>query len=238
MAPVLLSVLSVLGIGCAVTASAGPWPRPVGEAFLAAGHELRADGGWDGIYAEYGWGPRLTLVLDLGRSASDASWTAMAALRVPVWSSGESRVAVSLGSGLSHPKRASEPSPEEAALLPRWLISARAADQVAQVGLHWGMGFTSDLGAGWASVDAVWRIAPGGSTGERKLDATLGLNLTPSRAILSQIQYSAPQEGDPQIRLGLGWLETFGRVTVEIGLGQRFLGEGGRDLKLGLWTRF
>ncbi len=179
------------------------------------------------------------MVLDAGRD-EHGGWRAIVALRRPVWQSGAQRVAVSFGLGLERPKDGD--LPPDGVLSSLALAGLAPLDStvypVVQTGLAWGMGFDTARGPGWATVEASYRQVLDIDREERKLDATLGLNLRETRAVYGQIQYSDPRVVTPQIRLGLGWVEHFGPVAIEAGVGKHLRQDREVDAKIGLWIRF
>ena len=236
MRGVILLLLALLGGLTAERAAAGPWARTPGEVFATISREIRKGTHWDALYAEYGWGERMTLVLDAGRSAS-GGWIAISALRVPLWTLGAHRFAASIGAGIEHVVYPDMPLDTD----PQALIDlglAPADYMMLQAGLSWGMSFDSRWGPGWAAVDGTLRQAVSANREERKLDATVGVNLSERRAVFGQMQYSDNRFDSAQIRLGVGWVEPFGPRAVEAGLGQRILNEGEADAKIGLWLTF
>ncbi|RWR31994.1 hypothetical protein D2T31_03285 [Sinirhodobacter populi] len=233
-------LFALLALGLATqTATAGPWPRTPGDLFLTFGREIRDSGAWESVYAEYGISERMTFVLDAGQS-KEGGWLGYAALRMPVWDSGAQRVAMSFGFGLEHSKYdALTPEMALAPLAAKGLISADGATYaMLQTAIGWGMGFDTALGGGWSTVDATLRRAVSDEREQRKLDAAVGLNLRETRAVFGQVQYSDPRVIDPQIRIGAGWVEKFGQISVEAGVGKHLRHDKDTDLKLGLWLEF
>ncbi|HEY0213189.1 MAG TPA: hypothetical protein VGC40_06330 [Paenirhodobacter sp.] len=237
---ILSACLCVLGCLAAQGVAAGPWPRAPGGFFAAISREMRDGGDWDALYAEYGLTQRLTFVLDAGRATRGGGWRAVAALRMPVLTWGRQQVAISLGAGLERPNDLDLPA--DGVLSSLALAGLAPLDSTVypaiQTGISWGMGFDTVYGAGWATVDASLRRMPDLEAEERKLDLTLGLNLRPSSAVIGQIQYADPRIVDPQIRLGLGWVEHFGPMALEAGVGKRLRHDGEADVKVGLWVEF
>lgn len=230
---IALSLLFCLFAGAAM---AGPWARTPGGVFAAISREIRAGEDWDAVYAEYGWSERMTFVIDAGRSQS-GGWIAILATRIPLWTIGRHHFAISVGGGKEHvvyPGLTDEIDPN--ALLAYGMTPGDYI--ILQYGASWGMGFDSRFGPGWATLDGTLRQSTIGNREERKFDATLGLNLSETRSVFTQAQYSWTKYQEAQLRLGLGWAEHFGPVAIEAGFGKRLLHHGEADAKIGLWLTF
>ncbi len=137
-----LAPLAILLILTACPALAGAWPRDKGGWFVS----LRADtdagrtgrGTSGSLYGEYGLTDRITVVGQL--SNDDAPWTVSRAglgLNYAL-SPLDARHRFALSFGVSAP-------PDTLGVM---------TDTRIESGLHWGMGFESPLGGGWATVTA------------------------------------------------------------------------------------
>lgn len=168
-----IAVILVSGALVAPTPlAAGPWPRDDGSAFLSftQNYEDGAVPGYSAAYAEYGVNRRVTLVLRFGKG-NDAERSLTAALRLPFGSgAGPHLFAGELGVGVRRPPR------------------PRPAAGVLRGALHWGRGFASRMGNGWASAElSAERRKEEGRT-VRKLDMTVGLNLPESRHVIGEVR--------------------------------------------------
>lgn len=217
--------LSFLGL-FAVPVLAGPWPRAEGKGFVSASRELRDGQDWSAIYAEYGISNRVTFVFDAGAAEAGGEKLAIASLRLPVWASGAQRIAVSFGSGLG------QPSDDDTTR------HAGMSYPVVQALMTWGTEITTPKLNGWSTLDATFRETPGADEAERKLDATLGVHLGASGALVSQAQFSDRKAASEQLRLGVGWVEHIGQMAVEAGVGKRLRQNRETDLKIGVWFDF
>lgn len=141
----LRSILAALAAGAAFGAGpalAGAWPREPGAVFLSARGDFgptaagRSPGG--SLYGEYGLTRRITLIGQF--SNADSPWAnARAGVAVQyALSKPEARHKLAVGFGVSAP-----PSMMGAML-----------DARIETSLHWGMGFESRFGGGWATLSA------------------------------------------------------------------------------------
>ena len=239
---VRLLVTLILAVMGAVPASAGPWPRDRGAAFLALSQERSRDGSsYSAFYSEYGLGPRLTLGLELGRTQGESNallWLQWA--RDPAF--GANRWSTALGLGVVR---------REGRLHP-----------LGQVSIHWGRGLDGIPvlralpGGGWVAVDLRGKISTRQksvgfhSQGREawvsyltpqtaiKLDATLGWNARPNLKFISQLQIEHRDDGS-RSRLALSMVRGFGGpVWVELGAIAPLDRKGDTALKLGLWLEF
>ncbi|MFT3689287.1 hypothetical protein [Paenirhodobacter sp.] len=228
--------LALLFCLLAGTATAGPWPRAPGGVFASLSREIRSGDDWDALYVEYGWNERMTFVLDAGRS-QNGGWIAILSTRIPLWTLGRHHFAVSVGGGKEHvvyPGLSDDIDPN--ALLHYGMTPGDY--MLMQYGASWGMGFDSRFGSGWATLDGTLRKSSIGNREERKLDATLGVNLSDSNTLFSQAQYSWTKYSEGQLRLGLGWVRHFGPLAIEAGIGKRLRLDRETDAKIGLWLTF
>jgi hypothetical protein len=225
----LLTVLLVLALGLAADprpAEAGAWPRPVGKTFLSLRRDWERSG--DGrerstsVYGEYGLTERVTLG---GRWSDHSSvWTFARTGGFVRLALGDleaaNRFAVSLG----------------ASTVPD-LYMAEEETRI-DLGAHWGRGFETRLGGGWATASYVRRISPSGAPGIDDLYGTVGLRPWEGGMVMLSASHYRDEGGTTRTlapALGVALREgvwAVGTYTHEI---------GGRDLRafgLGLWLEF
>lgn len=240
--------LTLLLICQASLAHAGPWPRAEGEVFLSFSTERDRDGNsYTGLYGEYGWRPRQTLVFELGHSnvgeTSAIIWWQRALDRPE----GVNRLTVSTGIGV--------------------IERDGKVMTLAQIGASWGRGFDGlawlrDVpGGGWLAVDAQIKLAdsdeeePDRTPDENgrwsnrqvyltpkttiKTDVTLGWNASSSLMVINQLRLEDRDDTGFSARLASSVVRDIaGPVKVELGVVMSLAGEGEHALKLGTWLRF
>jgi hypothetical protein len=197
----VLAAAVLAAVAPAEPADAGAWPRDPGEAFVSL--EGAVETGRDGpdadasVYGEYGLSRRVTLV---GRfTSADDRWTpsrAETGLRLAVGRlDGANRFAVSLG--VSTP-------PD---------LAGMTTATRGEAGVHWGRGFGSRWGGGWATASA--RLLHGRDLSRPATDlfALVGLRPVP------------------------GWLAMVsgGRYEDDGGVYWKLGPAVGRELRAGLW---
>lgn len=225
MRPLALALL--LGAPALPTAlAAGAWPREVGGVFLSLRRDWERAGGARersaSAYGEYGLTERITL----GGQWSDHSsiWTLPRAggfLRVALGDpAAANRFAASLG----------------LSTVPDMPMAG--AEARLDLGLHWGRGFASRFGAGWATASYIRRVSLGGAAGIDDLSGTIGLRPRDGvMAMLSASRYRDAGGTHDKLAPALGlrlrdgvW--AVGTYTHQVGGGER------RALGLSLWLDF
>jgi hypothetical protein len=189
--PLLQSILLLLL--AAPPLFAGPWPRPVGETYVFAGHEGGMDG-WTSLYLETGLPRDLTLGLDAGGHTTalatgdptqPVDGRIRAFLRFPVLS-----------------------SPEHRATRPGWAAPWLAAIEIGigpdieedgAMPLRYGAGLTlgrpmnTRLGPGWTTLDL--RATLGGSRPAR-FNAGYVVGVKPTRKLTLELGFFAEREDE------------------------------------------
>lgn len=218
-------------------AAAGAWPREDGRTFLSFGIELgdSADGPFASLYGERGLPRRWTAVLDAGMRPDGGDATAALTLRMPVDDgSGRDRFALSFGGGIGV---------EDGRVLAD-VPGLGQARPFARAGAHWGRGFATAWGDGWAGVDALADLSIPVVDGDDpatawKLDATLGLRPTDRLATILQIQTGRPVAGDTYLRLQGTLVRRLGpALNVEVGAVVGLAGPDTAAARLGVWVDF
>lgn len=151
-----VAVLCMASACAAGFAEAGAWLREDGSGFVAASATLRANDpdAENGIYADCGLAPRLTVGIDLNDQAGQ-SGHALIFARLPLADpDGRSRLSAQLGLGAHHLNRQVAP--------------------MVRASLLWGRGMGSD-GSGWFAIDATIEHRAGQGTPIWKIDSVLGL---------------------------------------------------------------
>ncbi|GIT91653.1 hypothetical protein JANAI62_21100 [Jannaschia pagri] len=174
-------------------ASAGPWVRPQGEAYVFIGHEEGKDG-WTSIYAEYGGARQLTWGLDTG---GHAMGSVLGDPDIPL--DGRIRVFARLPVLSSEAARATRPG-----WLSPWLFAVEASigldretngDQAERVGLGLTAGRPLDTayGTGWTTFDL--RATAGGGK-RRRLNAQYVVGVKPTDRLTLELGLFAEHETD------------------------------------------
>jgi hypothetical protein len=179
MRAAVLALAAAAALAAAPYARAGAWPREPGATFVAlrADLEREPDGpDWDGsVYLERGLRPRVTLVAQF-TNADDAATPSRfsSGIRFALGDlAARRRFAISLGVST-----------------PPDLMGAMTATRV-EAGLHWGRGFESRWGGGWATASA--RLLYGRDTRRPITDlyGLVGLRPAPGRmAMLAASRYA------------------------------------------------
>lgn len=202
---------------------AGAWLRETGRTFLSVSGTLRdTTVGPEqelGLYAEYGFAPRLTLGLDVN-DRSGVAGHALVFARTPLlrghrrW-----RLAAELAAGGHHWQA-------------DWYGMLRAT-------LSLGRGFDTPLGAGWANLDAAVERRYGFARPAYKLDLTVGLSQGQGLRPLMQVETThVPGQGrywtvTPSVQIDSGR-----DTTWLIGVERKSPPQDSYGLKLSLWRRF
>jgi len=215
-------------------AAAGPWPREPGGWFVslsvfandrAAAIPTPAANptGYASLYLEYGFSPRLTFGLDVGkglRQGSDGGHTAIAFLRwpLPLGTPG-APVAAQIGLGQTRANGRTEP--------------------VVQAMLSAGRGIETGLAPGWLALDAQLQHRVERGETIVKADATWGLRPTPRDKLILQVQAGDYPGSDAYLRFAPSWVREIapGR-HIEIGVDADLAGSGRVGVKLGTWWEF
>lgn len=235
--PAQTAALLLALAGLPADAAAGAWPREDGRSFLSFGIEAgdAADGPYVSLYGERGLPRRWTAVLDAGGRPDGGDATAALSLRLPVDNgTGRDRFALSFGGGIAV---------EDGRTLAD-VPGLGQARPFARVGAHWGRGFASAWGDGWAGLDALADVSipvvDGDDTATAwKLDATLGLRPTDRLATILQVQAGQPFAGDSYLRLQGTVVRRLGdRLNVEAGAVVGLAGDDTRAARLGVWVEF
>lgn len=228
------AVATCFALLLAAPAAAGAWLEQPGKGFAAASATYRhaqgsgraagqaAQSSELAYYGAYGLSQRLTLGVDLNRSANRSGHALMFA-RLPVLPKGQTRLAAELALGVN--QRAGP-----------WLPMQRMT-------LSFGRGFQTVGGrSGWLAVDVGYEHRSSGAEVIWKLDATFGLNPAETGqrpAPMLQVETSKPEGGRltvsliPSLRLKL-----HPERELIVGLEHRSGGQRSLGLRLGLWQRF
>lgn len=225
MRPRLLALAAALALGPG-PAAAGAWPRAPGEVFLSLQGEMEsgADGpDYDGsVYVEYGWTKRITLVGQF--NSADDAWTPRrlgSGLRFAL-SRADATNQFAVGLGVSSP-------PDMMGMMTA--VRGEAA-------LHWGRGFSSRWGDGWATASA--RVIYGQDTKAPITDIFGLVGVRPRDGLMTML--SGNRYADD---LGVYW-----KLTPAIGyelrreiwlvpsLTQEFSSDSATSVGLALWITF
>lgn len=216
----LLTLLCLCGLVATLpprTASAGPWPREAGKAFLTLSWErdLIRDIGYAGVYGEYGLTDRLTLGLDIGADPNGLS-KAIAFARIPFGQSpGGMRLALEMGTGVADKRPVMRPA------------------------MSFGRGLNMAGRSGWLTLDIRAMVFQDTFDTAWESDLTLGLNATARGKAIIQLQTGQPVTGDAYIKLGSSWVMQGppGR-HIEFGLVTGLKNNDALAAKIALWHDF
>lgn len=156
----LVAGLLVIYLTAAQSAFAGAWLREKDTAFQAVSSTLlRNDTGLSyetKVFAEYGFGPRLTIGMDVNENSA-AGGHALLFARIPLGKQAQgTRYAVEFGFGGHH-----------------WL---NEWSKMYKVALAAGRSFESRWGNGWMGLDVAYERRLGNAKPIYKLDAVIGLS--------------------------------------------------------------
>ncbi|MGP3699156.1 hypothetical protein [Rhodobacter sp. NSM] len=234
----LLGLAALAGAAlCASPAASGPWAREEGSLFLTISHQQdAASDSWTGLWAEYGFTPRITLGLDGGMSGGGDGKLILWAQKA--WERGPHRIAASAGVGAS--------------------FIAGKASPLLQVGGGWGRGVTTRFGPGWLAAEARAIIAARDVTFSQELNAqtvatytylvpetsgkaelTVGLKPRDRLMLIGQLQLDYGREAGLESRLATSLVYDLREpVKLELGLILPVSGRSEPALKLGMWLDF
>jgi hypothetical protein len=224
--PARLSALAALLAMVAGPATSGAWPRAPGEVFVALRGEVESSD--DGpqrsasVYGEYGLTERVTLVAQFDNA--DDPWTPRRfGSGVQFALSGQdadNRFAV--GIGVSTP-------PDVMGMM----TSTRG-----ELSLHWGRGFESRWGGGWATASA--RVIWGRDTSKPITDLYGLFGLRPAEGIMAMLSGSRYDNGDGvywKLSPALGY-RVRGETWLVPSLTQEFSDDRSTAVGLALWITF
>lgn len=204
-------------------AMSGAWLREQGTAFAAASVTVFSDemGGYEyktGLYAEWGFRPRLTLGLD-AEEHRDLYGHALVFARVPVADFGNpGRLAAEFGLGAYH--------------------NGIRAWALYKATLSYGKGIETGLGNGWLAVDAALEYRSHDAL-IRKLDFTIGLNSGRRLDPLMQVEtsYTPGRSVYWTARPSLIYRPKSGKITWIFGA-ERNSVRADTGVKFALWTTY
>ncbi|TCP62208.1 hypothetical protein EV663_10251 [Rhodovulum bhavnagarense] len=223
-----LVILGVIALFAPLsTAHAGAWLRDEGRALLSLSYEhgrdrdTKHDLEHTGLLVEYGLTPRLTLGLDTGRGRGNDGVEAMIFLRHGVqadllpgvlsWTGG-------LGKGD---------------------LAGQGASGLVRLGLSWGTGWQTWMGAAWLSLDATADYYPSASAEEYALDVTLGMKPSGRTLLTLELWAEDPAQADAKIRLAPSLHRRVGdRTWLRVGATGGIHDDDGMGLVLGTWLEF
>lgn len=205
-------------------AQAGAWLRAEGTSFASSTFTINRLRDHDSsTYIEYGWGPDLTLGLDLSFASSSLGPQAGAATaffrRALPLGSEKHKWAYEIGAGAAW---------TQGIVLPH-----------VKLGLSYGRGFDLAGKSGWLAVDsAVFRDL---NTGRHaiKVDSTLGVNFTDLAAAMAQVYFSRVLNNDFATFAPSLLISPKGRnYTLQLGIEAPIFTRAEPSVKLGLWRSF
>lgn len=236
---VCLLVAAVFAVFAANRADAGAWLRDEGRGFVATtvyfSEPFDDQSFYTGIYAEYGFSPKLTFGADIGHGVNGTDKSVVFA-RLPI------RLPNRVGGGdaatwrLSAELGLGEISGQ--AVLRPGLSYGRSIDLAWLNGAGRGRAGDGWAAGGWIGLDGYVELRRDGPT-DLKLDATWGATLRNGQLVMIQAQTG--RSGDepaffrlvPSVTLGLG-----DRWRAELGLSKSFTGAREHGIKLGIWQDF
>lgn len=226
---VMLSLLPIAG-------QAGPWPREVGQTFLALTTERdRDDTRYHSLYAEYGLAPRTTLGVELGQADPGDASAMIWVQRALDDGQGSLRLAMQGGIGMTR---------RDGLTL-----------GVLQSAVSVGRGFDSRWGGGWLQAQLLARMTVAQPEGRTQAPSFVAGFLTAGRVVKADLTVGLrPREG--MMVVNSLWLEDRddavfsarlassvafqlrGPVQVELGMVQPLTGDALPAVRLGTWIAF
>lgn len=227
--PALAAALALAALASPGPAAAGAWPRAPGEMFLSLQGEMEtgsADNpGADysgSVYVEYGWTRRVTLVGQF--NSADDAWTPR-------------RLGGGLRFALSRPDAANQFAIGLGVSSPPDLMGMMTGVR-AEAALHWGRGFASRWGDGWATASA--RVIYGQDTRAPITDLFGLVGLRPGEGLMTML--SANRYADD---FGVYWKLTpsigyrlRGETWLVPSLTQELSSDNSTSVGLALWITF
>ncbi len=217
-------VILVMVLWTGAPLMAGAWLREPGETFSVLTGTVRGGGGKPvetetGLYIEHGLAPRLTLGFDLNNRAG-MSGHALVFVRVPLSKQpGLSRWAFEIGVGAHHYEL-------------EWNHMAKAT-------LSYGRALPTRRGYGWVAVDTAIEFRRGSQGPLHKLDAALGIPVSPTLQALLKIETNRGSDRPFVYAITPGVL--LGKPSATrwvLGLEHRRATRTTTGLKLELWRTF
>ncbi len=222
--PALL-VFAYLAGGLPSPVSAGPWARGDDQVFVSTGIELVWSEDQNGVltpqesatlYAEYGVGDRLTLVLDVNEG-EETSTRIVTGRYTLTESSAPNQFAVSLGFG-------QEERPGRDARL-------------SILGAHIGRGGAGRLGPYWTAIDAQYRWRDIGND-SWKVDTTIGVKTNERWLFYGQVQADG-SNSETTIRFQTSAVRTLNkRLKLEAGVISGLENSEDLGITISLWSEF
>ncbi|WP_299287312.1 hypothetical protein [uncultured Tateyamaria sp.] len=217
----MIRALLVLMLSLAAyPADAGAWLREHKTGFLAFSGTVDENSETEGsVYAEYGLRPKLTLGfkgdanLPQGRLGEGSVFLFA---RLPIHTGDKPyKLAYEIGLGGTF---------------------GLDFEPMVRTGLSYGRGLSFGETSGWFAVDAAVEWAQGDASDIRKLDTTVGVNLSERFKVMMQVFYTGTDLGDFfTYAPSLIWQPTPKTPSFQIGVESD---DGILSLKLGLWRTF
>lgn len=217
-------LLSLILLALALPASAGPWLREKGSSFVASSVAInRQLDSATQTYLEYGLSEKTTLVADVGMARLQTILTG-------------GSVTLSLRRAIGPPDRASKLAYELGGGV-EWTGTQTLPH--LRTALSWGRGMTWGKKSGWMTVEGsvLWDLT--NALHVRKLDTTLGINLTDATSAMLQL-YTAHSAGEGLVTLAPSVVFTpfKGKFRLQIGSETEIRSPENSALKIGLWREF
>lgn len=230
-----LSRLALLFALLPAAADAGAWARDAGGTFVALSTERDGDGNrYDGLYAEYGLGDRVTLGAEIGHSGGVQTSALVWMQRSLDDGQGVHRLSLATGAGAIRRDG-------------QWL-------PLAQLALSWGRGLDRPNG-GWMTVQTQLRLAgkpvdPALPASEAqaalltpdfvwKTDATLGLGMPWGLTLIQDLRLEDRPDLDFSAKYAPSLVaDVPGPLRLQLGVVQPLTGPGEAAIRLGSWIEF